>query len=58
MYKEFRIKNFRCFENLEIKNLKRINLFAGKNKVVLKLFVLKLILRINLGNVLNSILNV
>lgn len=33
MYKEFKIKNFRCFENLEIKNLKRINLFAGKNNV-------------------------
>jgi AAA15 family ATPase/GTPase len=25
------IKNFRCFENLEIKSLSRLNLFAGKN---------------------------
>ncbi len=33
MYKEFKIKNFRCFEDFEIKNLKRINLFAGKNNV-------------------------
>jgi AAA15 family ATPase/GTPase len=33
MYRKFNVKNFRCFEDFEIKNLKRINLFAGKNNV-------------------------
>ena len=31
MYKSFRVKNFRCFKDLEIKDLGRINLIAGKN---------------------------
>ena len=31
MYKSFRVKNFRCFEDLQIKDLGRVNLIAGKN---------------------------
>ena len=31
MYKSFRVKNFRCFKDLEINDLGRINLIAGKN---------------------------
>lgn len=31
MIQELRIKNFRLFKDLEIKDLKRVNLFAGKN---------------------------
>jgi hypothetical protein len=33
MYKSFHIQNFRCFEDLEINDLARINLIAGKNNV-------------------------
>ena len=33
MYKSFTIKNFRCFENLTVEPLERINLIAGKNNV-------------------------
>lgn len=33
MYTSFRIKNFRCFEDLELKDLARVNLIAGKNNV-------------------------
>jgi AAA15 family ATPase/GTPase len=29
--KNLRIKNFRCFENFELKNLKRVNIFVGDN---------------------------
>ena len=31
MYKTFRVKNFRCFEDLQINDLGRVNLIAGKN---------------------------
>ncbi len=31
MYKSFRVKNFRCFRDLEISDLGRVNLIAGKN---------------------------
>jgi AAA15 family ATPase/GTPase len=33
MYKSFRIKNFRCFKELEINSLERVNLIAGKNNI-------------------------
>jgi len=33
MYKFFRIKNFRCFDNLTVEPLQRINLITGKNNV-------------------------
>ena len=32
MYKSFRVKNFRCFKDLQINDLGRVNLIAGKNK--------------------------
>ena len=31
MYKTFRVKNFRCFKDLQINDLGRVNLIAGKN---------------------------
>ncbi len=31
MYKSFRVKNFRCFKDLQINDLSRVNLIAGKN---------------------------
>lgn len=31
MYKSFRVKNFRCFKDLQINDLGRVNLIAGKN---------------------------
>ncbi len=31
MYKSFRIKNFRCFRDLQIEDLGRVNLIAGRN---------------------------
>ena len=31
MYKSFRVKNFRCFRDLEVKDLGRVNLIAGRN---------------------------
>ncbi len=31
MYKSFRVKNFRCFKDLRINDLGRVNLIAGKN---------------------------
>ncbi len=31
MYKSFRVKNFRCFKDLQISDLGRVNLIAGKN---------------------------
>ena len=31
MYKSFRVKNFRCFKDLEVKDLGRVNLIAGRN---------------------------
>src|SRR5215470_736576 len=31
MYESFHVKNFRCFDNLELNDLARINLIAGKN---------------------------
>ena len=31
MYQSFRVKNFRCFDDLELNDLARINLIAGKN---------------------------
>ena len=31
MYKSFRVKNFRCFDDVEIKGFKRVNLIAGLN---------------------------
>jgi AAA15 family ATPase/GTPase len=33
MYKSFKIKNFRCFEELELNELAEVNLIAGKNNV-------------------------
>lgn len=33
MFKRISLQNFRCFFNFELTNLKRINLFAGKNNV-------------------------
>ena len=33
MYRSFRIKNFRCFKDLSIDNLERVNLIAGANNV-------------------------
>ena len=33
MYKSFKVQNFRCFKDLDIPHLKRINLIAGKNNV-------------------------
>jgi AAA15 family ATPase/GTPase len=33
MYPSFRIQNFRCFEELALDDLARINLIAGKNNV-------------------------
>jgi len=33
VYKHFAIKNFRCFEDLTVEPLERINLIAGKNNV-------------------------
>ena len=33
MYKSFRIRNFRCFSELEIANLQRVNLITGLNNV-------------------------
>ena len=31
MYKSFRVKNFRCFKDLQINDLGRVNLISGKN---------------------------
>ena len=31
MYKSFHVKNFRCFKDLQINDLSRVNLIAGKN---------------------------
>lgn len=31
MYKSFRVKNFRCFKDLQVNDLGRVNLIAGKN---------------------------
>ena len=31
MYQSFRVKNFRCFRDLQINDLSRVNLIAGKN---------------------------
>src|SRR5439155_22561170 len=31
MWQSFRVKNFRCFPDLEIADLARVNLIAGKN---------------------------
>ncbi len=33
MYRSFQIKNFRCFANLVVEDLERVNLIAGKNNV-------------------------
>lgn len=33
MYKQFHIKNFRCFQDLEMNDLARVNLISGKNNV-------------------------
>ena len=33
MYKSFRVKNYRCFEDLTVEPLERVNLIAGKNNV-------------------------
>lgn len=33
MYKSFTVKNFRCFDDLTIEPLERINLIAGKNNI-------------------------
>ena len=33
MYKSFRVKNFRCFKDLQINDLGRVNLIAGKNNI-------------------------
>ena len=33
MYKTFRVKNFRCFKDLQINDLGRVNLIAGVNNV-------------------------
>lgn len=33
MYKSFHIRNFRCFDDLKMNNLARINLIAGRNNV-------------------------
>ena len=33
MYRSFRAKNFRCFKDLEVQDLARINLIAGMNNV-------------------------
>lgn len=33
MYKEFRIKNFKCFSDFSMDNLERVNLIAGENNV-------------------------
>lgn len=33
MYKSFHVKNFRCFDNLTVSSLQRINLVTGKNNV-------------------------
>ncbi len=33
MIQSFRVKNFRCFQDLTLKSLKRVNLIAGKNNV-------------------------
>jgi len=33
MYRSFRARNFRCFADLQVSNLARINLFAGLNNV-------------------------
>ncbi len=33
MYEKFHVKNFRCFADLQVGNLGRINLIAGKNNV-------------------------
>ncbi len=33
MYKSFHIKNFRCFRELKMENLERVNLIAGENNV-------------------------
>ena len=33
MYKSFHVKNFRCFKDLQINDLGRVNLIAGKNNV-------------------------
>ena len=31
MYQTFRVKNFRCFKDLRIEDLGRVNLIAGRN---------------------------
>ena len=33
MYRSFSIKNFRCFDELTVEGMGRINLIAGKNNV-------------------------
>lgn len=33
MYKNIKIRNFRCYEDIEISDFKRINLFVGKNNI-------------------------
>jgi len=31
MYQSFHVKNFRCFDDLQLNDLARVNLIAGKN---------------------------
>lgn len=33
MYKSLELKNFRCFQRLEIQDLERVNVIAGTNNV-------------------------
>lgn len=33
MYKSFKVKNFRCFRDMNVEPLERLNLFAGKNNI-------------------------
>jgi AAA15 family ATPase/GTPase len=33
MYQSFQAKNFRCFEDLKIRDLARVNLIAGLNNI-------------------------
>lgn len=50
MFKSFRIKNFRCFTDLSVEPLERVNLISGKNNVGKTSFLEAFFLRLGANN--------
>jgi len=50
MYKSFKIKNFRCFKEVTLDHLERLNLIAGKNNAGKTSFLEALFLHIGPNN--------